>query len=107
MKSVLIIAICFLALVLFPGATNAQTNEELKAQIEELKKQLEALEEKVESSEEAQSIAADTQELEKRVAERGSDAEGLKKHPAFWGNACLGLLKRSATKLNGHIGAGN
>ncbi|MBN2318416.1 MAG: DUF3373 family protein [Acidobacteria bacterium] len=51
MRNVLII-LCMFAVILFPAAAGAQTNEELKTQIEELKEQVKTLEEKVQTNQE-------------------------------------------------------
>jgi len=57
------------ALFLMPVAAGAQTNEELKAQIEVLKKQVAALEAKIESGDAEGDDDSEKAELEKRVAE--------------------------------------
>ena len=67
MRTILII-ISIAALVCVPLTASAQTNEELKTEVEQLKKQIETLEKKVNESEAAQKQTADVKELEKRVA---------------------------------------
>ncbi len=51
MRNTLII-LCMSAVILLPAASSAQTNEELKDQVEQLKKQVETLEKKVKANEE-------------------------------------------------------
>jgi opacity protein-like surface antigen len=68
MKYVLII-ICVSALFLMPAAASAQTDEELKAQIEALKKQVAALEAKIENGDAKDDDDPEKAELEKRVTE--------------------------------------
>ena len=79
MKFVLI-TLCASALALFPAVVNAQTNEELKTQIEELKEQVKDLEEKVRNNEKEKNDVTDTKELEKCVEKVEKKTAGDKIH---------------------------